>query len=57
MFVTLSLMNSFANPTDDALRVCRCFPYDDFLTAIRNGFIEDGEVLIRCSDAIAWLEQ
>jgi hypothetical protein len=50
-------MDSFANPTDDAVRVCQSFPYGDFLTAIRNGFIGDGEVLIRYGDAIAWLKQ
>jgi hypothetical protein len=55
LFVTRSLVDSLANPTDDASRVCQFFSYNDCITANRNGLILDGEVLIGYGDAIAWL--
>jgi hypothetical protein len=47
LFLDLFLMraraDSFANPTDDASRVCQLFSYDDCATANRNGLNLDGE--------------
>ncbi|MFL9964072.1 hypothetical protein PQR02_24005 [Paraburkholderia sediminicola] len=46
-----ALADPFANPTDDASRVCQFFSYDDCVTANRNGFNLDGETIFdaRCN--------